>query len=483
MSDATVRKFNCPSCGAPLKISSIENGYVQCRFCGAQAALQGEFFSNIKNEEWKERDFKSGLPVTINRKDRHTALVNTITKDPFFPVDVLTRTVVKKEECIGVICYFVNYEVAFHKDATKNFLGITTPRKDEKVNGRLLVCGTTSYAQFINAMFPDIDQVKFRLKDQLDFPKGFTIVDNDVYPTDAHRYVPQNNISTEILAKHKGFNIDRFTVSDVVFPICLTYFDVTLDYYGEEIHFFIRSDGQQILCNWMPHDENLKSRIDELNKKLRYTPKTIQHEEEYYEEVPVNTVTPVTETSKKKPSKAVDAALIMTGIATGGALMPLVAGGIIANHAKAKNTETKYVNETKIEKVKKKRTISEKNPEYYELKRQLSELTDSINNTKSQYLSGERFLNGIYNNSDKPFAHIGDDGYKYKLVLEKVGNDEDSVMDLLINEFTISYRQAISIIDDLPHNLKGSYSKADCDRIVNALRDAGATVSIVQTND
>ncbi len=212
-----------------------------------------------------------------------------------------------------------------------------------------------------------------------------------------------------------------------------------------------------------------------------YTPKTIQHEEEYYEEIPVNTVTPVTETSKKKPSKAVDAALIMTGIATGGALMPLVAGGIIANHSKARNTETKYLNETKIEKVKKKRTISENNPEYYELKRQLSELTDSINNTKSQYLSGEMFLKGIYNNSDKPFTHVGDDGYNYSLILENVGNDEDSVMDLLIKEFSISYRQAISIIDDLPHKLKGSYSKADCDRIVNALRDAGATVSIVQT--
>jgi hypothetical protein len=91
------------------------------------------------------------------------------------------------------------------------------------------------------------------------------------------------------------------------------------------------------------------------------------------------------------------------------------------------------------------------------------------------------FLKGIYNNSDKPFTHVGDDGYNYSLILENVGNDEDSVMDLLIKEFSISYRQAISIIDDLPHKLKGSYSKADCDRIVNALRDAGATVSIVQT--
>ena len=47
--NVSIKQYNCPSCGSALKLSSIDNGYVQCSFCGAQVALQGKFFSSIKN--------------------------------------------------------------------------------------------------------------------------------------------------------------------------------------------------------------------------------------------------------------------------------------------------------------------------------------------------------------------------------------------------------------------------------------------------
>ena len=478
--NASIKQYNCPSCGATLKISGIENGYVQCRFCGAQVALQGEFFSNVKNEEWKERVFKSGIPVTISRKECHTSLVNTITRDPYFPIDVLTKTVVQKEECIGVICYLINYEVALHKDPAKGILGLLSSRKDATVNGRYLVCGTSTFKPFINAMYPDLDKVKFKPKDQLEYPKGFRIVSNDISQNDASRYFPRDEITTGILKKHKGFTIDRFTLSEFAFPVCLTYFDVTMDYFGQTQHFYIRSDGQQTLCNWTPHDENLQHRIESLKKELKKTPKTIQHEESYYEEVPVEVVREVTETSKPKASKAVDAALLITGIAIGGIAAPFVAGGIIANHNRAKTEETRYVTETEIQKVMKKRTISKDNPDYANLKKQLTDLTNHIKELKNQYLCGEKFLNGIYNHSDRPFSNIGEDGFRYKLILEKVGNNEDKVLSILTNTFSMSFRQAVRIIDSLPQTLSGEFNKPDSDRVVNALRDAGATVSIIQ---
>lgn len=479
-SNASIKQYNCPSCGSALKLTSIENGYVQCVFCGAQVALQGEFFSNIKNEEWKERGFKSGLPVTISRKDSHTSLVSTITRDPYFPIDVLTKTVVQKEECIGVICYLINYEVVLHKDPMQGILGVFSSRKDATVNGRYLVCGTSTFSSFINSMYPDLDKIKFKPKDQLDYPKGFRIVGNDISQTDASNYFPKDNITADILKKHRGFTIDKFTISEVAFPVCLTYFDVTMDYFGQTQHFYIRTDGQQALCNWAPHDENLQHRIENLKKELKKTPKTIQREESYYEEVPVEVSRQVTETSKPKASKAVDAALLITGIAIGGVAAPLVAGGIIANHNRAKTEETRYVTETEIQTVMKKRTISEDNPDYANLKKQLTDLTNYIQELKNQYLCGEKLLNGIYNHSDRPFSNIGDDGFRYRLVLEKAGTNEDKVLSILTNTFSMSFRQAVKIIDSLPQTLSGDFNKSESDRVVNALRDAGATVSVIQ---
>lgn len=478
--NATIKQYNCPSCGAVLKISSIENGYVQCRFCGAQVALQGEFFSNVKNEEWKEKGFKSGLPVTINRKDCHTSLVKAITRDPYFPIDVLTKTIVQKEECIGVLCYLINYEVVLHKDPGKGIFGLFSSRKDDTVRGRYLVCGTSTFDTFINAMYPDLDKIKFKPKEQLEYPRGFRIVDNDISQADAPRYFPKDDITAAILKKHRGFTIDSFTISEVAFPVCLTYFDVIMDYFGQRQHFYIRSDGQQVICDWAPHDENLQHRIESLKKELKKTPKTLQREESYYEEVPVEVVRQVTETTKPKASKAVDAALLITGFAIGGVAAPFVAGGIIANHNRAKTEETRYVTETEIQTVMKKRTISEDNPDYAELKKQLADLTNFIKELKNQYLCGEKYLNGIYNHGDRPFSNIGDDGYRYRLILEKVGSNEDKVLNILTNTFSMSFRQAVKIIDSLPQTLNGDFSKADSDKVVNALRDAGATVSIVQ---
>ena len=477
--NASVQQYHCPGCGADLKIASIENGYVQCRFCGAQVALQGQFFSSIKNGKWKECDFKSGLPVTINRKDRHTALVTTLTNDPYFPIDVLTKTIVLEENCVGVICYLINYEMVLHKDPASGVLGLFSSRKDATVNGRYLVCSSLAYKDFISSMYPDLDQVKFKTKEQLDYPKDFEIVESDILQKDALGYLPKEKLTSDILRQYQGYIIDSFKISDVAFPVCLTYFDILLDYFGQQYHFYIRSDGQKVLCNFTPHDHNLQVRIESLSKELKRTPKTIQREEEYYEEVPVETVKQVTETSKPKASKAIDAALIITGIATGGAMAPLVAGGIIANHNRAKNSEVKYVNETKIEKVKRKRSITEDNPDYVELKRQLSGLKNQIKELKNQYLCGEKFLNGIYSNNSN-FSNVVDDGFKYKLVLEKVGNNEDRVLSIITESFSMSYRQAVRIIDSLPYTLNGEFNKADCDRIVNSLRDAGSTVSIIQ---
>lgn len=477
--NASVQQFYCPSCGADLKISSIENGYVQCRFCGAQVALQGQFFSSIKNEKWKECDFKSGLPVTINRKDRHTSLVTSITSDPYFPVDVLTKTVVLEEDCVGVICYLINYEVVLHKDPAGGIFSVFSSRKDATVNGRYLVCSSSAYKDFINSMYSDLDQVKFKTKEQLEYPKGFEIVQSELSQKDAIGYLPKEKLTSDILRQYQGYTIDSFTISDVVFPVCLTYFDILLDYFGQQFHFYIRPDGQKVFCNFAPHDQNLQTRIENLSKELKRTPKTIQREETYYEEVPVETVKQVTETSKPKASKALDAALIITGIATGGAMAPFVAGGIIANHNRAKNTDVKYVNETKIEKVMKKRTLSEDNPDYVELKKQLSDLKNSIKKLKNQYLCGEKFLNGVYSNNSN-FTNVADDGFRYRLILEKVGNNEDKVLSIITESFSKSYRQAVRIIDSLPYTFNGDFNKGDCDRIVNALRDAGSTVSIIQ---
>ena len=479
--NVSIKQYNCPSCGSALKLSSIDNGYVQCSFCGAQVALQGKFFSSIKNEEWKERNFKSGVPVSISRKECHTSIVRTITRDPYFPIDVLTKTVVQKEECVGVICYLINYEVALHKDPISGILGVFSSTKNATVNGRYLVCGTSTFNSFINSMYPDLDQIKFNPKDHLDYPKGFRIVGNDISQNNASQHFPKDDITAKILKKHKGFTIDSFTISEVAFPVCLTYFDVTMDYFGQTQHFYIRPDGQQALCSWAPHDENLQHRIENLNKQLKKTPKTIQREESFYEEVPVEVTRQVTETSKPKASKAVDAALLITGIAIGGVAAPLVAGGIIANHNRAKTEETRYVTETEIQKVRKTRTISEDNPDYANLKKQLTDLTNYIQELKNQYLCGEKFLNGIYSNAGSSFSNIADDGFRYRLILEKIGNNEDKVLNIISNSFSMSFRQAVKIIDNLPQTLNGDFNKADCDRIVNALRDAGATVSIIQS--
>ena len=107
-------------------------------------------------------------------------------------------------------------------------------------------------------------------------------------------------------------------------------------------------------------------------------------------------------------------------------------------------------------------------------------MTNYIQELKNQYLCGEKLLNGIYNHSDRPFSNIGDDGFRYRLVLEKAGTNEDKVLSILTNTFSMSFRQAVKIIDSLPQTLSGDFNKSESDRVVNALRDAGATVSVIQ---
>jgi hypothetical protein len=286
-----VRDFRCTGCGAPLPIPKNSKGHVKCPSCKTECVIEGL----VKNAEISAKEnINSGISLTAPSALLHRHIVKSFYDSSSIPLDIFEKAEVIREEryCVPAYCFYCTGTASFtyeagnirqHKTAidlgdrtrieTQNYMEWTQMSSTASASTTLFVSGNKEFSSQIRELYLLQDPNQLVDIEELEFPPDVVTYDYNLPQTasfneSAKPYMDallRNNAEASLKGKTfrdltmGGSNIQK----DEVVRVFLGLYHVVYKYGGKEYSLWTTGDGQKILCDKSPSDEQRKKTFEE----------------------------------------------------------------------------------------------------------------------------------------------------------------------------------------------------------------------------
>ncbi|MBO4934414.1 MAG: hypothetical protein J5441_04500 [Clostridia bacterium] len=286
-----VKAFHCKNCGAPLDIPKNAKGVVVCQNCNTENVIA----NLVKNMAILEKeniscgislDSKSGYELQICMK-------KALTSDSCVPLDILEKTVVKKEEHIMIPAYYFHcnasapfsYEAGTQKERYNSSKGQMEKYTEwqqafgqASASADLVAPGNKEYEDVFHKLYSDLSPKDFVDIESLEYPADAVILSYD-YPQNAafDKYIKpemedrlHKNAEKSMHGEWRGISMTGgiFDKSDMT-RVIIGLYRLVCEYNEKEFTVFVSSDKNRFVCDSLPQDKDRVRKLSELYQGIR----------------------------------------------------------------------------------------------------------------------------------------------------------------------------------------------------------------------
>ncbi|MCL2436130.1 MAG: zinc ribbon domain-containing protein [Lentimicrobiaceae bacterium] len=278
------KQFRCGSCGETLDIPKNSRGVVKCPYCKNESVLDGI----IKNAEIAAKEnIIGGVPLMATPTRLHRQLVAFLSESPTVPLDIFEKVEVIREErycvpsyqfnCSGTMNY--SYQAGHPVEKQKRekrwgewyivtYTEIEWHRANDtaELDAEIFVSGNKTVALQVETLYTCFDPGQCEDIEYLTFPCDVATFDFDLpenkafsdhvkpYMEDQLERRVRENI--EDIDYYKDVNITGSKVrKEDLKRVFLGLYRIVFMYCGKEYSMWATGDGQEVLCDDLPIDQ------------------------------------------------------------------------------------------------------------------------------------------------------------------------------------------------------------------------------------
>lgn len=263
--------FKCSNCGGALQSTNQVNGKVECVYCHTECVIEGL----IKNAEILEKEnINSGVSINLSKERLNQLVIDALTEDFAYPLDVLENSMIIKEThvCVPSYLFYCNGSTSFTYDVgnerqqqvihnkntkSKSYIEWTHMSSSTNASDNIISSGNRMYSELVQNLFKKYDVNKLEDVEELTFPNDVeTLKFNLPQPAAFEDFVKPRfekllaDVATKSLAgkTYKNLSIGGCNVQKgEVFRISLGIYELTFQYQGNTYTLYISGDGSDYM--------------------------------------------------------------------------------------------------------------------------------------------------------------------------------------------------------------------------------------------
>ncbi len=298
MSEININSLKCSNCGAPLVMQQSSLRRVICPYCGSENIIEG---AEKNTEILSKENIMGGVPLELSDPQIHKMIVDQLCKSECPPLDVFTETNVKKVRKIIVPAYWFDnctgsgtaqYEKGVEREhqeivgkgndmrtVTKKHIEWTPMSMAINDTSDFIVSGNKEYSEilrmlYLNKQNPDITDIeeidypaesialKYNVPDAVVFNQYIKPIMENVIEAKAKSIISGDNVRNIQLV---GTSIQKGEMRRISIGI----YEIIFEYKGREYKLYFSNNGENVLFDALPVDNERKELIQQKEKAIR----------------------------------------------------------------------------------------------------------------------------------------------------------------------------------------------------------------------
>lgn len=297
---AKVNSIVCTGCGAPIIVPKIYRRVLTCEYCGTSCVVEG--ITN-NTEILDKENINSGIGFTCSKKSMNATLVNAMSYNNGYPLDIFEKAQIVSIEKYVAPCYLfacnsyatMTYDIGNTRqqnvvkklggeyyNKTETFVEYTHMSAIVTSDDLIVAAGNNENAEIIASVYANFDPSRLVDVEHLNIPvdadiSGFEIPQMTAF-NDKVKQVVDDILERKAKANLAGQDYRNLRIGDSsvnrdeVSRVYLSYYKVTYKYASKEYIIYVSGDGKTCYIGGSPVDNSRLAKLKELQDALKNIP-------------------------------------------------------------------------------------------------------------------------------------------------------------------------------------------------------------------